>query len=284
MARRDREGSRRPFGWEQAMSRKWKRSRQAPETPSGQWCSRPRELLESASYRVLSRAAHRVLSRIELELRYHAGKDNGRLPVTYEQFEHYGLDRGSIAPALRELERLGFIEITEHGRGGNAEYRIPNLFRLTYEPAASGNPTNEWKRFPGHVDKAADAEMMAEADYVAHMARKDRNRIAVERAKKLVQKNRRPVRKTHTGTSAENPHRKQKIPGAENPHYRVSGESHTTIDIAGRGAAELMAISGELATARTPSSLGVTNGGRCVQERRARDSIEQRSEKGGFHD
>jgi hypothetical protein len=116
------------------MNRKWKRDRRAPETPSGQFCTRPREMMESAAYRVLSRAAHQVLSRIELELRYHAAKNNGRLIVTYEQFESYGLDRGSIAPALRELEALGFIEITQHGRGGNAEFRVPNWFRLTYEP------------------------------------------------------------------------------------------------------------------------------------------------------
>src|SRR5690349_1943287 len=104
------------------MSRRWKRSRLAPETPSGQWCGRPREMLESAAYRVLSRAAHLALSRIELELRYHGGKENGRLIVTYDQFERYSLDRGAIAPGLRELEALGFIETTQHGRGGNAGY------------------------------------------------------------------------------------------------------------------------------------------------------------------
>src|SRR5262245_42761681 len=116
------------------MSRKWKYNRKAPETPSGQWCSRSREMLESAAYRVLSRAAHLALSRIELELRYHGGRENGCLLTTYEQFESYGLHRDSIAPALRELEALGLIEITRHGRGGNADCRIPNLFRLTGEP------------------------------------------------------------------------------------------------------------------------------------------------------
>jgi hypothetical protein len=146
------------------MSRKFTLNRKAPETPSGQWCGRPREMLESAAYRVLSRAAHQVLSRIELELRYHAATNNGRLLVTYEQFESYGLDRGSIAPALRELEALGFIEITQHGRGGNAEYRSPNLFRLTYEPTGyprkqdAKNPTNEWKRFPQGADDTDDSK------------------------------------------------------------------------------------------------------------------------------
>jgi hypothetical protein len=193
-------------------------------------------MMESAAYRVLSRAAHLVLSRIELELRYHAGKNNGRLPVTYEQFQSYGLDRGSIAPALRELEALGFIEITQHGRGGNAEYRVPNLFRLTYEPDHEGKLTNEWKQFSQGADVGADARIMSDADHVASMARKDQNPVAVDRAKKLAQgkiESRSgkptpgPVRKTHT----EN----RKFSVRKNPHYRVTSESHTTLDISGWG-------------------------------------------------
>jgi hypothetical protein len=218
------------------MSRRWKRNRQTPATPSGQWCGRPREILESAAYRVLSRAGHQVLSRIELELRYHAGKENGRLPVTFENFVTYGIDRGGIAPALREVQALGFAEITQHGRGGNAEYRLPNLFRLTYEPTKKDvAPTNEWKRFAAGADHAADTKMMAEAAKVAELARKNQNLMLVARMKKLAAKNRKPVRKTHTGTGAENQHRKPKFTGAENPHYGVSRETHTTLDTLGRG-------------------------------------------------
>jgi hypothetical protein len=99
-----------------------------------------------------------------------------------------GLHRASIAPALRELEVLGIIEITTHGRGGNAEYRMSNQFRLTYEHTASGNPTHEWKRFAGHVDTKVDAQTMAEADQVARMARKDQDDTAVDRGKKLARK------------------------------------------------------------------------------------------------
>lgn len=216
------------------MSRNRKRDRRAPETPSGQWSSRPREMLESAAYRVLSRAAHLVLSRIELELRYNGGKQNGRLIVTYEDLERYGLDRGSIAPALRELEALGFIEITQHGRGGNAEYRVPNYFRLTYEPTA-WNRTNDWKRYPACADRDADAEMMAKAVHAARTARQSRDHAVVNRARKLAQKNPEPVRKTHTGPGAGNPHRKPKIPGAENPHSWASAKTHTTIDTLGYG-------------------------------------------------
>jgi hypothetical protein len=217
------------------MSRKWKRNRQTPATPSGQWCGHPREMLESAAFRVLSRAGYQVLSRIELELRYHAGKENGRLPVTFDNFVDYGVHRNSIAPALREVQALGFAEI-QHGRGGNAEYRAPNLFRLTYEPTKKDiAPTNEWKRFAAGADHAADAKMMAEAANVAKLARKNQNLMLVARMKKLAVKNQKPVSKTETGAGIENRDRKPKFPDLGNRDHRVSTETETTIDTIGRG-------------------------------------------------
>jgi hypothetical protein len=93
---------------------------------SGQFSVRLIEMLESPAYRALSVSAHRAISRIEIELAAHGGNDNGKLPVTYQDFIDYGiLHRESIAPALREAEALGFIECTKRGRGGNAEYRGP---------------------------------------------------------------------------------------------------------------------------------------------------------------
>jgi hypothetical protein len=48
-----------------------------------------------------------------LENNYHAGKDNGRLPVTFRDFVGYGIHWNGIAPAIREAEALGFIRVTE---------------------------------------------------------------------------------------------------------------------------------------------------------------------------
>jgi hypothetical protein len=126
-----------------------------------QFVARPSEMLESPAYRVLSLSAHRVLSRIEIELGHHAGKENGRLPVTYTDFVAYGVSKHAIAPAIRELEALGFIEVTEHGRGGNAEWRIPNKFRLTYRPTSNAPyaQTDEWKL----IKTVERAEQLAEA-------------------------------------------------------------------------------------------------------------------------
>jgi len=83
---------------------------------AGQFSARTIAMLESPAYRALSRAAHQVLTRIEIEHAHHGGKDNGRLPVTSAQFVEYGIHRHAIAPAIRELVALGFIEITREGR------------------------------------------------------------------------------------------------------------------------------------------------------------------------
>jgi hypothetical protein len=114
-----------------------------------QWSARRREMLESPAYRALSQSAHRVMSRIELELCYHGGNDNGQLPVTFEDFVEYGIERASIAPALREGEALGFFRITDRGRGGNREYRAPNKFYLTFavgRGSRKNQPTDEWRK------------------------------------------------------------------------------------------------------------------------------------------
>ena len=92
----------------------------------GQFNARLIEMMASPAYRVLSLSAHRVLDRISVELAHHGGNDNGKLPVTYEHFMEYGIDRQAIAPAIRELEALGFIEVTQRGRPSAGEFRWPN--------------------------------------------------------------------------------------------------------------------------------------------------------------
>src|SRR5262249_17855270 len=76
-------------------------------------------------------------------------------------FVAYGVSKHAVAPAIRELEALGFIEVTERGRGGNAEWRIPNKFRLTYRPQwyAPYAEWNEWRL----IKTVERAEELAEA-------------------------------------------------------------------------------------------------------------------------
>jgi hypothetical protein len=115
----------------------------------------PNEMRCSPAWRVLSLAARRQLDLLELELGKHRGKNNGRICVTYDDFERYGIGRNNIGPALRELEVLGFIRITERGRGGNAEYRSPSFYALTYLLPA----TNDWQRFATIEEARAAAQM-----------------------------------------------------------------------------------------------------------------------------
>jgi hypothetical protein len=116
---------------------------------SGQFSSHLVEMQESPAFRALSLSGHRLLARLDIELAHHGGNDNGKLPVTYEDFIAYGMDRDSVAPAIREAEALGFIRVTERGRGGNAEFRQPSKYFITYahaRTATSPPPSNDWRK------------------------------------------------------------------------------------------------------------------------------------------
>ncbi len=176
-------------------------SARAPKrrNPIGEaFASRPISMLRSPAWNVTSLSARKVLDRIEIELAQHAGRDNGRLPCTFDQFAEFGMDRHAIAPAIRELVGLGIIEVTEHGRSGNAGGRRPNLFRLTYRHTESGEPTHEWRRI-----KSVEA---AEA-----IARSSRSARGAPREDKLSSGDFAPCR------SGENPHYKPKSPVGKTP-------------------------------------------------------------------
>jgi hypothetical protein len=170
---------------------------------SGQWSWRTIEMMESPAFRVLSHSAHRVLDRLEIELAHHGGNDNGRLPCTFDHFAEYGIDRHSIAPAMREVEALKFIEVTERGRAGNAEYRRPNLFRLTYKPVGRALATDEWRS----IKTEAEAKML-----IARANSKMKHFPVGDRAK----------------SQWESPHRKPKIHSGNPPTTGLGGEAHTT--------------------------------------------------------
>jgi hypothetical protein len=116
---------------------------------NGQFAAHLIEMLESHAYRALSRSARQVISRVEIELAHHGGNDNGRLPVRFADFVDYGVDRASVAPAIREAVALGFLRVTERGRGGNADFRAPNLFYVTFaynRESRSQPPSHDWRK------------------------------------------------------------------------------------------------------------------------------------------
>jgi hypothetical protein len=201
-----------------------------------QFAARPIEMLESPAYRVLSLSAHRVITRIEIELAHHGGNDNGKLPVTKQDFIDYGIHDHAVAPAIREAEALGFIRVTERGRGGNAEHRQPNKFFLAFAHGRDSRaqpPTHEWGKI----------NTMEEAEEVAQTARNNKDPRAVRFAKLRRKKNKKPVAETTTETGGRNHHRKAKFSGGGNRHYSA-GRKPPPLSISrggGRGSAGVFA-------------------------------------------
>src|SRR5262249_6011431 len=157
-----------------------------------QFTARLIEMLKSPAYRVLSLAAHRVISRIEIELASHGGNDNGRLPVTKLDFMEYGIHHDAIAPAIREAEALGFLRVTEHGRGGNAEHRQPNLFFLTFAASRTKGVdlTHDWRK----ITTIEEAEQLGRAA----RANKDLRAVRFAERRNRSRKTQKPVPETRT--------------------------------------------------------------------------------------
>ena len=118
-----------------------------PGTIVGQFIAHRVAMLESDAWARLTFVARRVLDRLEIEHAHHGGKENGKLVCTYRDFELFGVRRPSIAAAIRLLVEVGLVEVTHQGRGGNAEFRDPSRYRLTYLPTEKKAPTDEWENY-----------------------------------------------------------------------------------------------------------------------------------------
>jgi hypothetical protein len=121
-----------------------------------------REMLRSGAMRALSLHARRALDRIMVEHMDHAGQENGRLKVTWQDFEKFGVHRRFIKRALGELAAVGLVAIEQPGRRPHGPDRgDPTQYRLAHlpvcEPANFRPPTNEWKRFEEDIAAAKTA-------------------------------------------------------------------------------------------------------------------------------
>jgi hypothetical protein len=122
-----------------------------------QFVPRTVDMIRSPAFSALSLSAHRVIARLEIEHCDHGGCENGKLPVTYDDFERFGINRHAIGPAIRECVALGFVEVTEKGRAGNAEWRKASLYRLTYLHTATAAPTHSWRQIKSQEQAEAGA-------------------------------------------------------------------------------------------------------------------------------
>jgi hypothetical protein len=115
-----------------------------------------------------------------VEHMHHAGTENGRLPVTYDDFERYGLRRKTIRFGITAAAALGFIDITEEGHAGAGDTRRAARYALTWVDRYDGAPrTNRWKA----VETVADARRIVEAVRADHSAASDRKARRDRRAK-----------------------------------------------------------------------------------------------------
>jgi hypothetical protein len=117
----------------------------AKSKPNGEnWVAHRLAMLRSPARRHLSLSAYRILERLEIEHLLRGGQENGRLCVTYEQFQEHGIHKRQLRAGLRELTGLGFIKV-KRGQGGNGRFRAPNLYTLTYLRVGKASPTDEWQ-------------------------------------------------------------------------------------------------------------------------------------------
>lgn len=168
-------------------------------------------MIESSANRVLSLSAKLVLERLEIELYQHGGKseENGKLPCTYEHFVEFGIHRHAIAPAIRELVALGFVEVTRQGCAGNAGFRQPALYRLTYRHSGlMPEPTNEWRR----IKTLGEAKAIAKIARAQQSERRPKTKLQCRKpsrgpsAGKRTNGGRSPVPETVTTASGGNHH------------------------------------------------------------------------------
>jgi hypothetical protein len=100
-------------------------------------------MLDSTAYWALKPIEVRILQVIEIEHLRHGGVENRRLIVTRRQFEKRGIHKDAIAPSIRALKALGFIDL-DRGAAGVGDQAQAHRFRLTY---VQPNPTDEWRKF-----------------------------------------------------------------------------------------------------------------------------------------
>jgi hypothetical protein len=117
------------------------------------WCWLTADILESPAWRALTGNALKVVLRIALEHLKHGGVDNGRLPVTYQDFEKCGVRKNSIREAQLVAVHLGFIDRTVGEVPWHGDIRQPSTFGLTWLPRYDGQPaSNKWTRIKDKSD------------------------------------------------------------------------------------------------------------------------------------
>lgn len=124
----------------------------------GGWIAHRLRLLLSPAWRLRPVPLCRLLDRIEIEHMRHAGRENGHLIVSFDQFVAAGVSRKIIRATIDLGASLGLLAIVQSAEMVRS-IRAPNRYRLTYVPEKDRRaPTDEWASVTeGEVQKAVAA-------------------------------------------------------------------------------------------------------------------------------
>ena len=91
----------------------------------------PLSIVEGEAFHEASGSAIKVLLRICIEHVRQYGRANGRLIVTYKDFEAYGVRAEAVAKALPFWEAAGILQI-QHGGWKPGKGKVPNFYTLPH--------------------------------------------------------------------------------------------------------------------------------------------------------
>lgn len=157
-----------------------------PGKIAAQFMAHKREMRLSPAWKALRGNDKLILERIEEEFMAHAGTTD-TLPVTFTDFEEWGVRRAAIAECIARVEALGFVQCIERGRASRAEHRFPTKYRLTYAHGPKVRVTDEWAKVVDEEDAerridAAIADLEARSSALSTKLKKSAEQRAEQRA------------------------------------------------------------------------------------------------------
>jgi hypothetical protein len=149
-----------------------------------QWVWFARTMLVSPAFKELIRCkpAYMVVMRLLLEHVIHGGQDNGRLHVTYAQFQQFGISSNVVGDGIAIAEALRFIRVergTVHLEAGvcpDRYIREWNEYTLTCFHVGDQFETNDWNRIRTREEARGIVRMTKERRKAEKAAGKERGR------------------------------------------------------------------------------------------------------------
>jgi hypothetical protein len=227
------------------------------------WCWLTADMLDSSAWRALSGNAMKVIMRIALEHLKHGGLENGKLPVTYQDFVKWGARKNSVREAQLVAIHLGWIERTSIGEvPWHGDIRSPSTFGLTWLPRYDGAPpSNQWASFRTELDAKA-AIRHAKAELV-------QLRSLPPFFNRQVNQNPTPKDVTWAGNDSDTSSGNDQVRGGRNTAGISSNHSGTPFYISGYPAADASTATGETAGMKSSTAASSSTGPKGGASRRA---------------